>query len=37
MDNYLDTEYAKSIYKAEWNKISKDGTIEKIINYYEDY
>ena len=35
--NYLDTEYAKSIYKAEWNKISKDGTMEKIINYYEDY
>lgn len=36
-ENYLDKEYTKSIYREEWNKISKDGTIEKIINYYEDY
>ena len=34
---YLNLEYTKSIYKEEWNKISKDGTMEKIINYYEDY
>lgn len=34
---YLDSEYAKSVYKAEWDRISKDGTMEKIINYYEDY
>ena len=34
---YLDLEYTKSIYKEEWDKISKDGTMEKIMNYYEDY
>lgn len=34
---YLDKEYAKSIYKKEWDRISNDGTKEKIINYYEDY
>lgn len=34
---YLDKEYAKSVYKNEWDRISKDGTKEKIINYYEDY
>ena len=36
-EEYLNKEYAKSIYKKEWNKISKDGTIDKIKNYYEDY
>ena len=36
-EEYLNKEYAKSIYKKEWDKISKDGTKEKIINYYEDY
>ena len=36
-EEYLDKEYTKKIYKREWNKISKDGTKEKIINYYEDY
>ena len=35
--DYLDKEYAKSIYKKEWEKITNDGTYEKIINYYEDY
>ena len=34
---YLNLEYTKSIYKEEWDRISKDGTMEKIINYYEDY
>lgn len=34
---YLDKEYTKSIYKNEWDRISKDGTKDKIINYYEDY
>ena len=34
---YLNKDYAKSIYKKEWDKIKKDGTYEKIINYYEDY
>ena len=35
--NYLNKDYAKSVYKKEWDKISSDGTINKIINYYEDY
>lgn len=34
---YLDKEYARSVYKAEWGRISSDGTMEKILNYYEDY
>ena len=35
--DFLNKEYAKSLYKEEWDRISKDGTMEKIINYYEDY
>lgn len=35
--DYLDKEFAKSVYKKEWDKIKADGTIDKIINYYEDY
>ena len=35
--DYLNKEFAKSVYQDEWNRISKDGTKEKIINYYEDY
>jgi len=35
--DYLDKKYARKIYKEEWNKIKKDGTMEKILNYYEDY
>jgi len=35
--DYLNEEYAKSVYRAEWDKITSDGTIDKIINYYEDY
>lgn len=34
---YLNKNYARSIYKKEWDRISNDGTKEKIINYYEDY
>ena len=36
-EEYLNKDYAKSIYKEEWDRISSDGTKEKIINYYEDY
>ena len=36
-DEYLNKSYAKSIYKKEWDKITEDGTYERIINYYEDY
>ncbi len=35
--DYLDKKFAKSIYQKEWNRISKDGTKERIINYYQDY
>lgn len=35
--DYLNKQYVKLIYKKEWDKISRDGTKEKIINYYEDY
>ena len=35
--DYLNKEYARAIYKKEWDRISSDGTKEKIINYYEDY
>jgi len=34
---YLDKEGTRKIYKKEWERISKDGTMEKIINYYMDY
>lgn len=36
-EDYLDKEFAKNVYKEEWDRISSDGTKEKIINYYEDY
>ena len=35
--DYLDKEYARSVYKKEWDRISSDGTKERIINFYEDY
>ena len=35
--DYLNKKYARIIYKKEWDRISSDGTKEKIINYYEDY
>jgi len=35
--DYLNKELARSIYKKEWDRISSDGTKEKIVNYYEDY
>ncbi len=34
---YLDKDYARKIYKEAWDKAKKDGTMEKILNYYEDY
>ncbi len=34
---FLDKEYAKKIYLDEYARIEADGTIGKIINYYEDY
>ncbi len=35
--DYLNKKLAKSIYEKEWNRIKNDGTMDKIINYYEDY
>ena len=35
--DYLNKAYAESVYRSEWDRISSDGTKEKIINYYEDY
>ena len=35
--DYLDKEHARSVYKKEWDRISSDGTRERIINFYEDY
>lgn len=35
--NYLNKEFTKKIYEKEWQRISADGTIEKIKNYYLDY
>ena len=34
---YLNKDKTKEIYKKEWDKINKDGTYGKILNYYEDY
>ena len=34
---YLDKQYTKEIYRKEWQRISENGTIEKIKNYYLDY
>ena len=34
---FLDKENARNVYKKEYDKISNDGTLERIINYYEDY
>lgn len=36
-NDFLNKEYAHKVYKKEWVKISEDGTIEKIKNYYLDY
>ena len=35
--DYLNKEYARKIYKKEWDNAKKDGTMDKILNYYEDY
>ncbi len=35
--DYLNKEYTRKIYKREWDKAKKNGVMEKILNYYEDY
>lgn len=34
---FFNKEYAKQIYKKEWDRITSDGTFDKILNYYIDY
>ncbi len=34
---FLDKPLTRKLYKKEYERISKDGTLEKILNYYEDY
>ncbi len=35
--DFYNKEYTKEIYEQEFKRISSDGTIEKIKNYYLDY
>ena len=35
--DFLNKSYARDVYEKEWDRISSDGTKEKILNYYEDY
>lgn len=35
--DFLNKDYAREIYKKEWERITSDGTYEKILNYYLDY
>ncbi len=34
---YLNKEYAKSVYRNAWNKIIKEEGIKKLKKYYQDY
>ena len=36
-NDYLDKNLTRKIYKEEWDKAKKNGIMEKILNYYEDY
>ena len=36
-NDYLNEAYTKTIYRKEWDRITSDGTKERIISYYEDY
>lgn len=33
----MNKDYTRSIYKKEFERISNNGTLEKIKNYYLDY
>lgn len=35
--DFMNKDYARSVYKREFERISNDGTLEKIKNYYLDY
>ncbi len=36
-NDYLDKSLTRKIYKEEWDTAKKNGIMEKILNYYEDY
>ena len=35
--DFFQKEYAREVYQKEWQRITTDGTYEKIQNYYMDY
>lgn len=36
-NDYLNKSLTRKIYKEEWDTAKKNGIMEKILNYYEDY
>lgn len=34
--DFLDKDFAREVYKDEWNYIEKEGLKEKFISFYED-
>lgn len=34
---FLDREYCRKVYFATYDRMSKDGTLEKVLTYYEDF
>lgn len=36
-EEFLNKDYARDVYLKEFTRISTDGTLEKIKNYYEDF
>lgn len=36
-EDFFNKDYTREIYRKEYERISADGTIDKIINYYLDY
>lgn len=34
---FLNKPFTRKLYRKEYEKIANDGTLEKILNYYEDY
>lgn len=35
--DFFNKEYAKSVYKTEWDYLQNSDLMDKILNYYEDY
>jgi len=34
---FLDREHCRRVYAEAYDRMSKDGTLEKVLNYYEDF